>query len=430
QRAVRASGERGGVELEDGCGRVDDDVGIARLAVREEPLVAVVGVVVVAVRVVAEPDAVAGGRGRVTRRPHGVADLLVLPHDDARRRVVDDERELVDGLAPVRGAEDGTELGGGEQRLEDAPRVLPEPQHTIAGADTGAVVQGVGEPVDAVVELRPRQAHVAVDDRGPQRVAAPVLAQDVAERDRVQDVDRHASVVACGAVEVWTTGLSLPRLAARMATRAEAAGFDGMVVVDSQNLAGEVYVALTSAAHVTDRLLLGTGVTNPFTRHPAVTASAIASVHVESGGRAVLGVGRGDSALAHLGHAPAGVAHLARYVEVVQAYLRGEEVPFDALAPFAPSSPPSPVDALGLDATAPSSRLHWLPPDLPKVPVDVAATGPRVIDVAARLADRVTLGVGADADRLRWAIDRVRAAGRDVGIGAFVNVVAHPDVEV
>ncbi len=215
-----------------------------------------------------------------------------------------------------------------------------------------------------------------------------------------------------------------------MATRAEAAGFDGMVVVDSQNLAGEVYVALTSAAHVTDRLLLGTGVTNPFTRHPAVTASAIASVHVESGGRAVLGVGRGDSALAHLGHAPAGVAHLARYVEVVQAYLRGEEVPFDALAPFAPSSPPSPVDALGLDATAPSSRLHWLPPDLPKVPVDVAATGPRVIDVAARLADRVTLGVGADADRLRWAIDRVRAAGRDVGIGAFVNVVAHPDVEV
>ena len=109
-------------------------------------------------------------------------------------------------------------------------------------------------------------------------------------------------------MEVWTTGLSLPRVAARMATRAEDAGFDGMVVVDSQNLAGDCYVALAMAARETERLQLATGVTNPFTRHPAVTASAIASIHVESGGRAVLGIGRGDSALAHLGRAPARVA--------------------------------------------------------------------------------------------------------------------------
>jgi 5,10-methylenetetrahydromethanopterin reductase len=231
-------------------------------------------------------------------------------------------------------------------------------------------------------------------------------------------------------MEVWTTGLSLPRVAARMATRAEDAGFDGMVVVDSQNFAGDCYVALAMAARETERLQLATGVTNPFTRHPAVTASAIASVHVESGGRAVLGIGRGDSALAHLGRAPARVAHLTRYLEAVQAYLRGEEIAFDDLSPFAPDDAAPSVDTLGLDATTPTSSLHWLRPDLPKVPVDVSATGPKVIDTAARLADRVTLGVGADAERLSWAIDRVRSSGRDVNIGAFVNVVAHPDLEV
>jgi 5,10-methylenetetrahydromethanopterin reductase len=231
-------------------------------------------------------------------------------------------------------------------------------------------------------------------------------------------------------MEVWTTGLSLPRVAARMATRAEDAGFDGMVVVDSQNLAGDCYVALAMAARETERLQLATGVTNPFTRHPAVTASAIASIHGESGGRAVLGIGRGDSALAHLGRAPARVAYLARYLETVQAYLRGDEIPFDELDPFAPQDAAPSVDTLDLDATAPSSRMHWLRPDLPKVPVDVSATGPMVIDTAARLADRITLAVGADPDRLGWAIERVRASGRDVNIGAFVNVVTHQDLEV
>ena len=108
--------------------------------------------------------------------------------------------------------------------------------------------------------------------------------------------------------EVWATGISLPGVAVRMAQRAEADGFDGWFVVDSQNLAGDCYVALAQAAAATERIQLGTGVTNPFTRHPAVTASAIASVHAASGGRAVLGIGRGDSALAHLGLAPAPVA--------------------------------------------------------------------------------------------------------------------------
>ena len=67
-------------------------------------------------------------------------------------------------------------------------------------------------------------------------------------------------------VEVWATGVGVPGLVQRQAEGAEAAGFDGLVLVDSQNLAGDPYVALALAGRVTDRLRLGTGVTNP--AHP------------------------------------------------------------------------------------------------------------------------------------------------------------------
>src|SRR5438309_11735540 len=83
---------------------------------------------------------------------------------------------------------------------------------------------------------------------------------------------------------------------------------------------------MSSAARVTERLKLATGVTNPVTRHPAVTASAIGTIQMQSGGRAVLGIGRGDSSLGAIGLAPAPVPAFADYLEKLQSYLRGEEV--------------------------------------------------------------------------------------------------------
>src|SRR5215218_1336291 len=136
--------------------------------------------------------------------------------------------------------------------------------------------------------------------------------------------------------EVWTIGVAAPRSIARYAERMEADGFDGLAVVDSQNLSGDPYVALALAAKVTSRLGLATGVTNPYTRHPAATACSIASVQAVSGGRAVLGIGRGDSALAHLGLAPAPVAVFGDYLRRVQGYLRGEDVAFDRAGDVAP----------------------------------------------------------------------------------------------
>jgi 5,10-methylenetetrahydromethanopterin reductase len=155
-------------------------------------------------------------------------------------------------------------------------------------------------------------------------------------------------------------------------------------------------------------------------------------VNAESGGRAVLGIGRGDSALAHLGRAPASVDYFERYLETVLAYLHGDELPFGALDVFLPADAPPPVDQLGLAGSPTVSKLHWVRPDDPPVPVDVSASGPRMIAMAARLAPRVTFGVGANVERMRWAIDTARAAAgsNPVSLGAHVNVVAHPDVEI
>ena len=235
------------------------------------------------------------------------------------------------------------------------------------------------------------------------------------------------------ATEFWTMGAGRPGgpnskafSSVDQAVRAEQVGYDGIVYVDSQNLTGDVYIAMALAARSTSTIQLGTGVTNSYTRHPAITASAIATVQAESGGRAHLGIGRGDSALAHLGQAPHSVPAFEDYLQRLQGYLRGEEVAFEAGGD---------VDALALADQPALSRLLWLDADQPKVPVDVAATGPRVIAVAARHPARVSLHVGADVEPVRWGIEPAPAAGADAGpspatpVCATRTLVTHDDAE-
>ena len=208
----------------------------------------------------------------------------------------------------------------------------------------------------------------------------------------------------------------LPRRSAETARLVEGMGFASLLMPDSQNLAPEVWGHLMLAASATSRIRLGPGVTNSVTRDPAVTASAALSLQAESGGRAILGIGRGDSSVQRIGKTLDPVARFERYLTDVQTYLAGEAVDRDGFA----------------------SRLEWLPHvSVPKVPVEVAATGPRVIDVAARRADRICFAVGADPTHLAAALARARAtataAGRDpatLRYGAFVTCVVHEDVRV
>ncbi len=213
--------------------------------------------------------------------------------------------------------------------------------------------------------------------------------------------------------KIWMLVFPIAGQSVGTARWVEDAGWDGWAVADTQNLAGDPYSALSLAAHNTKHIGLGTGITNATTRHAAVTASAITTVQVESGGRAVLGIGRGDSSLAYIGHKAASLAQFKTYLQQVQGYLRGEEVSMDGYP----------------------SRMAWVTrTGLPKVPVDVAATGPKVIEMGAQLADWVTFSVGAQPERVRQAIETARQARVNAGLdpatlslGAYVNVVAHPN---
>ena len=217
-------------------------------------------------------------------------------------------------------------------------------------------------------------------------------------------------------MELWSSRTPETGTIERQVERAEEQGWTGVTFTDSQNLVGDPFVAVALASRVTERLRFATGVSNLATRHPAALAGTAITVHEESGGRFTLGVGRGDTALFHLGRQPMPVAPFAERLRQVQGYLRGEVVDLDGHP----------------------SEMRWLPRTRqPKVPLDVAASGPKMLRLAGMVADQVSLAVGADPERVAWAISEVRAAEREagrgegeVGIGAYVNVGCHPDPDV
>ena len=239
----------------------------------------------------------------------------------------------------------------------------------------------------------------------------------------------HAS-----APELWTSLRPLPRLAGPASQKAEDEGWNGITFGDTQNLLGEPFVALGTAIGATTVIRLSTGVTNPYTRHPAVTASAIMCANIESGGRVELGIGRGDSALAHIGMAPVSVAKLRDFLEIERMYLSGMPVPVSRLTGNSTGAIGS---SLPLGVAPAESRMLWLSElkklgvELPHepVPIWVAATGPSVIRTAAELGDRVTLALGAEPSRVRWAVDLVRAVNASVPIAAYVTVIVDDDLE-
>jgi 5,10-methylenetetrahydromethanopterin reductase len=171
----------------------------------------------------------------------------------------------------------------------------------------------------------------------------------------------------------------------------EDSGFDLLGVADSQSVFRELYVALTLAALNTSRVRLGPLVTNPLTRHLVVTASAISSVDELAGGRAILGLGSGDSALYTLGAPP--------------ATLRGLE---DAVVTLGELTSGAAIERQG--------RRWQVRRSARRVPVYLAAEGPRTLELAGRVADGVIVGLGLTPEVIALslaALERgARASGR------------------
>ena len=106
--------------------------------------------------------------------------------------------------------------------------------------------------------------------------------------------------------------------------QAEAAGFSYGWLFDGHVLWKEVYPLLTVMALNTSDMRLGTCVTNPATREPSVTASALATFDEISGGRMDLGIGRGDNAVRVLGKPPTTMKTLEAAVTVIRDLVEGQ----------------------------------------------------------------------------------------------------------
>jgi 5,10-methylenetetrahydromethanopterin reductase len=171
---------------------------------------------------------------------------------------------------------------------------------------------------------------------------------------------------------------------------AERLGFDLVGAGDTQASYRELYVSLTVIARETERVLVGPMVTNPVTRHPAVTTSAMGAVDRLSGGRAVLGIGTGGSAVWNAGLPPARIEELREYLVTVRSLMRTGHATHRG----------SQVLVEGIER---------------EVPIFVSAEGPRALRLAGALADGVVLHAGTSGQAIEWCRARIAEGAEEAG---------------
>ena len=172
--------------------------------------------------------------------------------------------------------------------------------------------------------------------------------------------------------------------------QAEAAGFSYGWLFDGHVLWKEVYPLLTLMALNTTDMRLGTCVTNPATREPSVTASALATLDEISGGRMDLGIGRGDNAVRVLGKPPTTMKTLEEAVALIRDLVEGRTTEYEGAD-------------LGLSWTG-----KW------KLPVWIAGYGPMALAMTGRIADGLILQL-ADPDLIRWMVGTMHEAAEKAG---------------
>jgi 5,10-methylenetetrahydromethanopterin reductase len=150
----------------------------------------------------------------------------------------------------------------------------------------------------------------------------------------------------------------------------EAAGFDGVGILDSQLLCRDTFVTLGQAATHTARLSLFPAVTNPFTRHASVLAGAIQTVEELAPGRVKFVIGTGYTSASTIGRKPATLAEMRACITAVKRLLAGDAVDFGGAR-----------GRLGYASGRP-------------IPVLMAASGLKAIELAGEIADGVLLLAG------------------------------------
>ena len=182
-----------------------------------------------------------------------------------------------------------------------------------------------------------------------------------------------------------------------VARTAEGAGFGTLWMAD-ERFYREVYEYLTMLALSTQRIGLGTCVTDPYSRHPAMTAVAIATLDEISGGRALLGIGAGLSGFVEMGvdrRKP--VVAMREAIELIRLLLKGGK-----------------VDYSGEIISFHDGHLDFAPLRV-DIPVWIASNGPLGQILAGRVAQGAIMEACGSVEEARVFIKRVREAAAKAG---------------
>jgi 5,10-methylenetetrahydromethanopterin reductase len=248
-----------------------------------------------------------------------------------------------------------------------------------AAARTQALVSPSRQPRSAAVIRQPGR-------NGVELVGPPAWLRHAIGEAILLTTVSHAKIVKCRREDVMEVGFFFwpftLELVEQMAERAERYGYAMIGIADTPGNAMDPWVAAALVARATRTVRVAISATNLVTRHPAVSAAAIASIDHICHGRGVLGIGAGHSGTRNLGLRSSTADELADGLRFIKTLLRGE---------------PATIGA----ATA---HLPWVKHPLP---VFLAASHPRSLRVAGSGADGVFINYGLGADNIRQSRDRV-----------------------
>ncbi len=184
--------------------------------------------------------------------------------------------------------------------------------------------------------------------------------------------------------------------AVERAQRAEALGYEAIFLADSHMNNVDPYQVMALCAVNTNKIRLGTAVTNMVYRDPTITASSFATLNEISQGRAIIGMGTGDGPVYSLGRAATRLADFEQGLSIIRDLLhdRGLSVP------------------QGKERRAGNVKLKV---GKRPVPIYISAEGPRTLRVVGRVCDGAILGTGFDLRVLEWARARIAEGAREAG---------------
>jgi 5,10-methylenetetrahydromethanopterin reductase len=177
----------------------------------------------------------------------------------------------------------------------------------------------------------------------------------------------------------------------QLAQLSEELGFSHIWVGDSHLIWREAYVNMAAVALSTTKVKIGTGVTNPLTRHPSVIASAYATLEEYSPGRVIVGIGLGDSSVETMGMKPAKLSFFEKSLAQMRDLFAGKEAQLE------------------------TGKIHLLHPCKRKVPIYIAASGPKMLELSGRIADGIIILVGVADEYIQHAKVKIAAGAQAVG---------------